>query len=526
MALRHRYLPIRSASPEAFVAAADAMAAASARRAGHSVHRRVEARDLLAALQTVFGPEIALRASLLLALRDPEFSACSPSRPWMRLLAGGLAAATLGMVFMPDGVALALLSLVFGFVFLCVMAVKLMAVMPQRPSLARGRRQLESRDLPVYSVLVPLFREIEVADQLIDGLTRIDYPTEKLDIKIILEEEDAATIAHFESARLPSHFEIIVVPRGSPQTKPRALNYALHFARGELVTIFDAEDIPHPSQLRTAAETFAAGSPHLACLQAQLAFYRPGHNWLTRQFAIEYAALFDLLLPALGRNQLPMMLGGTSNHFRTDVLRKVGAWDPFNVTEDADLGLRLARLGFAVDVLASATVEEPNGRLASWFRQRARWIKGWMQTALVHLASPRRLHSELGAEGSLVVLALFASMVVSSFVYPLFLVLTVWSVVAGPAVVDGPQIGTSLLHGLGLSVFALGYGVSFLAGFKGVRARGLTGLSGALLTMPVYWLLISAAAYLALWQFFRNRFHWNKTEHGVTTKTFGDGGGA
>jgi glycosyltransferase XagB len=148
-----------------------------------------------------------------------------------------------------------------------------------------------------------------------------------------------------------------------------------------------------------------------------------------------------------------------------------------------------------------------------------------MQTALVHLASPRRLHSELGAEGFLVVLALFASMVVSSFVYPLFLVLTVWSVVAGPAV-DGPQIGTSLLHGLGLSVFALGYGVSFLAGFKGIRARGLTGLSGALLTMPVYWLLISAAAYLALWQFFRNRFHWNKTEHGVTTKAFGDGAGA
>ncbi|HKQ95456.1 MAG TPA: glycosyltransferase [Aestuariivirgaceae bacterium] len=501
------------------------MAAATARQAGLRAHRRVDAADLLFALETVLGPEIALRASLLLALRDPDFSARTPSRPWIRCVVGALGVAALGTALMPAGAVLGAVSLAFGAIFLCVVAVKLLAVVPQRPGPARRRQHLSLQDLPVYSVLVPLFRETEVADQLVDGLLGLDYPREKLDIKIILEAEDAATIAHFRAMRLPPCFEVIIVPQGSPQTKPRALNYALYFARGELVTIFDAEDIPHPSQLRLAAETFAAGPPRLACLQARLAFYRPGHNWLTRQFAIEYAALFDLLLPALGRNRLPLMLGGTSNHFRAEVLRKIGAWDPFNVTEDADLGLRLARLGFEVDVIDSATDEEPNGRLPSWFRQRARWIKGWMQTAIVHLASPARLYSELGPERFFVVLALFASMVVSSFVHPLFLALTLWSIFRGTVLTGGPAIGTSLLVGLGLAVFTLGYGVSLLAGLMGIRARGLKGFAGSLLTMPAYWLLISAAAFLALWQFFRNRFHWNKTEHGHMTQPFGSGDG-
>ncbi len=149
---------------------------------------------------------------------------------------------------------------------------------------------------------------------------------------------------------LPPHFEVIVVPQGSPQTKPRALNYALQFCRGSLLTIYDAEDIPEPNQLREVARKFSGAGEKLACLQAQLSFYNPNENWLTRQFTAEYATLFGLILPALAAHNLPLPLGGTSNHFRTRNLRQIGGWDPYNVTEDADLGLRLARLGYRTGV--------------------------------------------------------------------------------------------------------------------------------------------------------------------------------
>ena len=188
----------------------------------------------------------------------------------------------------------------------------------------------------------------------------------------------------------------LVVPDRAPHTKPKALNYALQFARGDFVVVYDAEDRPQPDQLRRAWEVFRHAPPELGCLQAQLNIYNPRQSWLTRQFTIEYSALFDAILPALERLRLPVPLGGTSNHFPRATLISVGAWDPYNVTEDADLGIRLARQGYRTGVLGSTTWEEAPPVFGIWIKQRTRWLKGWMQTYLVHTRDLRRLNRDLG----------------------------------------------------------------------------------------------------------------------------------
>jgi cellulose synthase/poly-beta-1,6-N-acetylglucosamine synthase-like glycosyltransferase len=179
--------------------------------------------------------------------------------------------------------------------------------------------------------------------------------------------------------QLDAHMQVLVVPEGAPRTKPRATQYALQFARGEYVVVYDAEDAPEPDQLRRALAALRAGGERLGCLQAQLNIYNSDATWFTRQFTVEYTALFDCILPTLERLRLPVPLGGTSNHFPRAVLDAVGGWDPYNVTEDADLGIRLARAGWHVGVLNSTTWEEAPPTFRIWKGQRTRWLKGWMQ---------------------------------------------------------------------------------------------------------------------------------------------------
>ncbi len=255
--------------------------------------------------------------------------------------------------------------------------------------------------LPIYTVLVPLYRETAIIPALIRRLSALDYPRDKLDIKLIVETDDAATHAALKLAEPPPCMEIIVVPPGSPRTKPRACNYALPYARGELLTIYDAEDAPKPDQLRHSAWAFAHLPPEVACLQASLHYYNRHQNWLTRCFALEYGLWFEAMLPGLERGGFPIPLGGTSNHLRRAVLEEVGAWDAYNVTEDADLGLRLLRHGYRTCLLPSATLEEAPVSLGVWVRQRTRWIKGYMQTWCVHLRLPVREWRRLGLRHAL-----------------------------------------------------------------------------------------------------------------------------
>ena len=378
-------------------------------------------------------------------------------------------------------------------------------------------------DLPVYTLLVPLFREQRVVGQLIENLLALDYPREKLDIKLIFEEEDHATLAAARACAPPSCFEFVIVPKKLPQTKPKALNYALEQARGRYVVVFDAEDRPQRDQLRKAVAAFergasARGHLPLACLQAKLNHYNRNENWLSRQFTIEYTALFDGLLPALQHLELPILLGGTSNHFRADVLREIGAWDAFNVTEDADLGIRLARFGYRCEMLPSTTYEEACCRPRDWVRQRTRWLKGWLQTYLVHMRHPATLFAQLGARGFAGFQIILGTQVLSLVVHPVFILFMIYEAWTGK-LFDRPfSLSVSFFWVLALGNFVLGYVAAIWLGMVTLKRRRYRAMFFPLLAMPLYWLLISFATYRALWHYVVRPFHWEKTEHGLSGK--------
>ncbi len=417
--------------------------------------------------------------------------------------------------------AILVIDLFLSLFFAALVSIRLAAFFlapPESCGIQDRRRQTRSNeDLPVYSVLVPVYHETAILPQLVRALKQLDYPQEKLDIKLIFEEEDTETLESAHTLDLPEYWEFLIVPRAKPQTKPRALDYALTFARGKFTTIFDAEDIPTPDQLRCALQAFEEGPEGLACLQAPLDFYNGDDNWLTRQFALEYAALFHVLLPTLAKFNLPLLLGGTSNHFKTDILRKSGAWDPFNVTEDADLGIRLARQGYRCGILWSPTGEEANGHLGNWLRQRSRWLKGWMQTYAVHMRNPGLLWRELGPRGFFTFQALAGGMIVSSLVYPLFLLLFAGALVQNQLLDGLGSLPGALLLGLNGFNFVFGYTAAAMIGVEGVRRTGQVHLARSIFGVPFYWLLVSLGAYIALWQFFTKPFFWEKTRHGLSS---------
>jgi cellulose synthase/poly-beta-1,6-N-acetylglucosamine synthase-like glycosyltransferase len=517
-ALRSRILPASNLPGLRLFACFGRPAYALARRRGLNLVAEGHPADFIAAARLALGPGLLREATFGLAQRYRRFSA--RRRLTLAQIAwslSGLAATAFAALVLPAELLWIVASLVSGLFFLAVIALRLLCLFPPQPLPEAAAPELFDDELPVYSVLVPLFRETAVLAQLLTALDRLHYPPGRLDIKLILEESDIAMQRVVARLHLPEHIEVIVVPCGSPQTKPRALNYALQFARGELLTIFDAEDVPEPLQLRLAAETFALLPEGVACLQAELACYNANENWLTRQFAIEYATLFGLLLPALASYRLPLPLGGTSNHFRTHVLRRVGAWDPFNVTEDADLGLRLARLGYATATLDASTYEEASIGLRNWLRQRSRWLKGFLQTWLVHMRSPLRLLEEVGAAGFWASQAYTAGLVASALFHPFCLGLTVWLIATGRALSADAGIFATIVAGINLAVLVSGYAVTILAGRKAMRRKGVAGWYFTLATMPIYWLLISLAAWAALWQFIVAPFHWNKTEHGLSS---------
>jgi cellulose synthase/poly-beta-1,6-N-acetylglucosamine synthase-like glycosyltransferase len=338
-----------------------------------------------------------------------------------------------------------------------------------------------------------------------------NYPMEKLDIKLALEADDHETRAALADLQLGPPFEIVIAPEVGPRTKPKALNAALSLVRGSFLVVFDAEDRPEPDQLRLALEAFVAGDKRLACVQARLTIDNAADSWLSRLFAAEYAGLFDVFLPGLAAWRLPLPLGGSSNHFRTAVLRRVGAWDPYNVTEDADLGMRLARFGYRTAVIPSTTYEEAPARFTPWLRQRTRWFKGWMQTWLVHTRSPLRLADDLGLAGFAVFQLLVGGTVLAALIHSLFAVLLVWQIAAAWFA----DVALPLMPGFYAAILIAGYLISAALGLIGLARRRMLNCAWALLLMPVYWLLLSLAAWRALFQLLRDPYRWEKTEHGL-----------
>lgn len=517
LSLRTKLVPMVTLPGLTLFAACGEPALALARQDGLKVVATAGATDFIAATRMIHGSRLLHEATSGLARGMPMFSACRrlTGRQWV-LMAALVAFALVGALLLPGHASWMAVSTVSALFFLSIIALRILALLPPVHSRRETPPLLSDEELPVYSVLVPLYRETSVLGQLLTALTRLDYPPEKLDIKLLLEENDILMQRAVAGIRLPSQFDVIVVPSGKPQTKPRALNYGLPFCRGSLLTIYDAEDIPDMQQLRIAASAFAAAPRELACLQAQLTFYNPSENWLTRQFTIEYATLFGVMLPALADHRLPLLLGGTSNHFRIDILRQIGAWDPYNVTEDADLGLRLARHGFHTDVIDSRTHEEANVRLKNWLRQRARWLKGFLATWFVHMRQPIRLWRELGPSGFWIVQAMTLGVFASALLHPLCLAGTLALYVLEPPLSSGASLFAVAFAGLNLLILLAGYGVTMWAGMRALRRSGIAGWVLPILSMPVYWLLMSVAAWYGLWQFAVAPFHWNKTEHGLS----------
>jgi cellulose synthase/poly-beta-1,6-N-acetylglucosamine synthase-like glycosyltransferase len=361
---------------------------------------------------------------------------------------------------------------------------------------------------PRYTILAALHDEAEIVSQLVERLSRIDYPPDRLQGFLVLEAHDHGTIAAAIAAPRPDWLNVVVTPPGRPQTKPRALNYALTQANGELLTVYDAEDAPDPHQLREAAARFAADrSGRLACLQAPLRI-RPrtgdGTRFIDRQFAAEYASLFETILPGMARLRLPFPLGGTSNHFRVDALRAVGGWDAWNVTEDADLGFRLWSRGWTLGVMARPTWETPPGGLPHWLPQRTRWLKGYLQTWGVHTRTPWRL----GWRGALALVTTVGAGLVSAAIHGLTLAWVAAAVLV--SAMAGLPPGTPVLP---LCVLVLGAASAWLSCAIGARRAGVPYAAGDMMRAPAYWALLSLAFVHAAWRLLLDPFAWDKTPH-------------
>lgn len=373
-------------------------------------------------------------------------------------------------------------------------------------------QSLQRESLPVYTILVPLYREWQVLDQLLAGLRGLDYPAEKLDVKLLLEENDLETIAAVHRATLPSFLEPIVVPSGSPQTKPRACNVGLAAARGEFLVIYDAEDRPDPDQLLKAVAVFQKVGPGIVCLQAKLNYFNPRQNLLTRLFTLEYSSWFDLVLPGLHSLGAPIPLGGTSNHFRVSSLRTLGAWDAFNVAEDCDLGVRIYSAGYRTGVIDSTTWEEANSQVGNWVRQRSRWVKGYLQTYLVHMRNPVALLRHTGVGGFLAFQFLIGGTPFSLLLNPLFWLLTIGYFLTRWQVLE--QIFPWPVYYAGLVNLMVANFLFFYLNLFGAYERGDDDLVRAGLLSPLYWALMSIAAWKGTIQLITKPHFWEKTVHG------------
>lgn len=463
--------------------------------------------------------EFAVRArrrafALSASIEDVLVAAADRASDRLRRERPEFSAATLNKLayFIPSlfgvGALAALLTSVTTIV-LCALAVlpaafRILVVVS--PTQGRAASAIAHEALPIYTVIAPLHREARVVDQLLSAIERLDYPAEKLDVIVIVEADEPAT--HAAITRRKHRLPITVVPArpAGPRTKPKALNIALELARGSFVAIYDAEDRPESHQLRRALEAFRSAGDDLACVQAPLCI-DTDTTWLARYFTAEYAGHFDVFLPKLAEFGLPLPLGGSSNHFRTAALRKAGGWDPYNVTEDADLGMRLARLGYRCGVIESTTFEEAPATARRWLGQRSRWLKGWMQTFLVHTRQPQRLFHELGPHGFATFFLMVGGNAFVALVHPIFVVGLCWRVAFGA---EG-----SIDAGLcGISVVA-GYGPSVALAWRGLSFRGVPDKLRILAWTPLHWLLLSGAAWWAAIELTHAPFRWNKTEHGL-----------
>jgi len=389
---------------------------------------------------------------------------------------------------------------------ICAQALKV-AAMLTRPSTPPVEPPSLPHSPPSVSILVPLLRETELAETLVARLSRLTYPKPLLDVVLVLEQSDHQTRKTLANTDLPPWMRTLAVPPGTLTTKPRALNYALRFTRGEIVGIYDAEDAPAPDQIDRIAAAFDAADDEVGCLQGVLDFYNPKANWLARCFTIEYASWFRVMLPGLARLGLAIPLGGTTVFFRRAVLDDVKGWDAHNVTEDADLGIRLARHGYRTEIVPTVTFEEANNRLWPWVRQRSRWLKGYAMTWWVHSRRPRQTLRDLGNWQFFGMQVLFLTALAQALLAPVLWVF--WLILFGmPSPM--PPILTSYL----LPLFLFAEAITLIVGFTALSRSPHHGLMVWVPSLMLYFPLATIAMYKAVAELFTRPFYWDKTQHG------------
>ena len=468
--------------------------------------------EIMAAIASQFAPSLAEAAETRVA---PEFS----SRTWQArkpvpLMAAALVLLATALVapiwFMA---ALCLLALVTLSLFFTLKLAGFVAHLLSHSHLnAPCPAPKEHARLPRVSVLVPLFRETEIAGALIERLTKLSYPKVLLDVVLVLEEQDILTRAALGKTILPDWLRVVEVPaHGGLTTKPRAMNYALDFCKGDIVGVWDAEDAPAADQIEQVVARFAQAPDDVVCLQGILDYYNPRTNWLARCFTIEYSSWFRIVLPGIARLGLVVPLGGTTLFFKRKVLEDLGGWDAHNVTEDADLGVRLCRAGYRTELIDTVTFEEANCRAWPWVRQRSRWLKGFMVTYLVHMRRPRRLWRDLGAWRFFGFQAFFLGTLGQFLLAPVLwsFWLTLFGVGHPVSALFAQPVIMAAATVLGLSeVLALCVG---LAAVSSARRRHLMAYVP---TMMFYFPLGVIAAYKALGELLFRPFFWDKTQHG------------
>ena len=369
-------------------------------------------------------------------------------------------------------------------------------------------------DLPSYTIMIPAYREASVMGKLIENVSRFEYPADRLEVLLLVEQDDDETLEVLRDIEPGPSFKLVVVPPGEPRTKPKALNFGLTLARGEVIAIYDVEDTPDVLQLRRAAVALARFGPEVACIQAKLSYANARQNFITRSFTIEYTMWYSFFLPGLSSMHAPIPLGGTSNHFRRTALRALGGWDPYNVTEDCDLGIRMFREGYDVKVLDSVTLEEANSDFVNWVKQRSRWYKGYLQTFLIHLRSPVELTREMGWKGVAHLSAFVGGTPVLAMVNPIFWALTIVWFFAHPVFLL--EIFPAPVYYVGLALWSLGNFTLWYLTILTARHIDREGFVLSAMLVPVYWIMMSIAATKAAWQLVVTPSFWEKTTHGLS----------
>lgn len=476
--------------------------------------------DLIKTLEHFYKKNFIDRAVHGLFYLSPEFSAARVFSKLQLLIIAGLFYTFLFGIYYEPVITLIVVNIIIQTLYVLSLLFKFVVSISGALSemeeyiTDEDVKNLPEKDLPVYTVLVPVYKEPNVIRNLISCLKKISYPANKLDVIILFEEDDKATLQAAKDCKPPINWRFIIVPDCQPRTKPKACNYGLFFARGKYLTIYDAEDIPEPDQLKKAVVAFNRGGDKYLCFQAALNYFNKDENFLTKMFTLEYSYWFDYLLPGLYNLKLPIPLGGTSNHFDLEKLRSIGGWDPYNTTEDADIGIRAFGKSFKVGVINSTTYEEANSKLKNWLRQRSRWIKGYMQTLLVHSRNIVKLYKSVGLKGLLGFFLLIGGTPISFLVNPImWFVFCVWLITQTQTFID--FFPTVVLY-LSLTNLLVGNFIGVYLCMLSVFKRKYYNLLFYTFLNPIYWMLHSIASYIALYELFIKPFYWQKTEHGLT----------